>query len=232
MTQLKYLEDFCLAKHRSVCIEISSDEVIVDETIFYPQGGGQPCDTGIITNKNGEFQVTKVYLDENGIVHHLGNFIKGAFNSGDIVDLVIDKERRDLNTRLHSAGHLIDCAVEQLNLNYLKPTKGYHFPGGPSIEYEGAIENPETLLPQLQRAVNSLIAQKLPIQIDELTEAEAKKHGLFVPKGKSARIVGFKGFKACGCGGTHVKNSSEIGKIIIKKIKTKKGITKISYVLD
>ena len=54
---------------------------------------------------------------------------------------------------------------------------------------------------------------------------------IWAPPGKSARVVAFSGFEGCGCGGTHVKNTSEIGKVSIRKIKVKKGVTRIAYAI-
>jgi len=213
-TVLKYLSNSSLTEHAAVCLNVTEDEVILNETIFYPQGGGQPCDTGFITNNEAKFCVNKVFRDENGIVHHLGHFISNRFSQNEKVHLSIDVERRKLNSRLHSAGHLIDCAVEKLQLNNLIPTKGYHFPDGPSVEYQGVIDNKEELLPQLQKIIDELVSQNLLMEIRDIS---------------STRMVNFQGFKSCGCGGTHVTSSGEIGKITIRKIKCKKGITKISY---
>ena len=141
----------------------------------------------------------------------------------------IDQDKRILNAKLHSAGHLLDCAVTKLGIENLKPTKGFHFPDGPYVEYEGIVENPAELIPELEKTVNNLIAQDLKTEKTDLSPEEAEKQGVWAPPGKPARIVNFTGFSTCGCGGTHVNSASEIGKITIRKIKSKKGITKIAY---
>ena len=78
MTKLNYLDDTYLLESKATFIEIKENEkgkaVILDETIFYPQGGGQPADTGKIILDNNIFSVTDVRLDENGIVWHFGEF--------------------------------------------------------------------------------------------------------------------------------------------------------------
>jgi len=173
--------------------------------------------------------VSQVKLDSDGVVWHFGNFVSGNFNPNEEVTLKIDAVKRILNTKLHSAGHLIDCAVEKLAVPNLKPTKGFHFPEGPNIEYEGTVDNPENLLIELQKTVDKLIAQDLLLAVSDLTQEEAVLKGIFAPIGKKSRVINFKGFSICGCGGTHVISSGQIGKIVIKKIKCKKGITKISY---
>jgi Ser-tRNA(Ala) deacylase AlaX len=88
--------------------------LILEETIFHPQGGGQPSDVGIIENEEIIFKVEKASTVD-GHVEHLGEFSgDSTFKINDKVKLKVDKESRDLNTRLHSAGHLIDVAVRNI----------------------------------------------------------------------------------------------------------------------
>ena len=233
MTKLLYLENTYLFEEKAKILTLQNKDgrsgVILDQTIFYPQGGGQPADKGQIISKEAIFSVDDVRLDEDGTVWHFGEFEQGEFQKGDRVALKIDKQRRILNAKLHSAGHLLDCAVTQINLRDLTPIKGFHFPQGSYVEYQGQIENPADIIPELEKTVNELAIADLQIQKKDLSPAEAKTQGIWAPEGKSARIVNFANFTPCGCGGTHVLSSREIGKITIRKIKSKKGITRISY---
>ncbi len=236
MTKLNYLDDTYLFESSAILIELRENEkgkvIILDKTIFYPQGGGQPADHGEIISENAIFSVTDVRLNEDGTVWHFGKFKSGEFQKGDEVTLKIDKNRRILNTELHSAGHLLDCVVTKMRIENLKPTKGFHFPDGPYVEYDGTIENPVELIPELEKTINGLIKQDLKIEKNDLSPEEAREQGVWAPLGKPARIVGFAGFPTCGCGGTHVNSASEIGKVIIRKIKSKKGKTKIAYSIE
>ncbi|OJJ23208.1 hypothetical protein BKI52_02300 [marine bacterium AO1-C] len=233
MTQLDYLKDTFLFENSAQFLEIREHEkgaaIILSNTIFYPQGGGQPADQGQIIGSSGEFQVEDVRLDAEGIVWHFGSFTKGSFTSNENVILKINEERRISHAKIHSAGHLLDCAVEKLQLNQIIPTKGFHFPDGPYVEYEGVLENGAEMLPQIQTTLNEIITQNPAVVVKELTFEEAQQQGISAPPGKSARIVNFEGYAACGCGGTHMPNAQEIGKIQLRKIKSKKGKTKISY---
>lgn len=235
MTKLNYLNNPYLFESTSTFVELKEEDgrkaVILKETIFYPQGGGQPADTGEIVSENAVFFVEDTRLDENGTVWHFGEFEKGSFKEKEAVTLKIDKQKRILNAKLHSAGHLIDCAIEEMGIKNLKPTKGFHFPQGAYVEYEGVIENPNDIVLELENTVNDLIAKDLRLEKQDLTSKEAEERGIWSPAGKSARVVNFEGFSVCGCGGTHVNSSSEIQKINIRKIKCKKGKTKISYKL-
>ncbi len=233
MTKLNYLDNTYLFESEAVFVEMKENEkgkaVILDETIFYPQGGGQPADKGEIISGDNIFIVSDVRLDETGTVWHFGEFKNGDFKQGDKVILKIDKDRRILNAKLHSAGHLLDCAVSKMRIENLKPTKGFHFPDGPYVEYDGTIENSAEIIPVVQKNIDELIAQDLKIERKDLSQEEAENKGVYAPAGKSARVVNFVGFSICGCGGTHVNSASEIGKIIIRKIKSSQGKTKIAY---
>lgn len=234
MTTLEYLNDTYKFQLEAKVLEVKTTErglaVILDKTIFYPQGGGQPADHGKIYSENTVFMVSDVRMDETGTVFHFGEFESGNFNNGDLVKLEVDTDRRKLNARLHSAGHLIDIAAAKAGFG-LKAIKGYHFSDGPYIEYEGTIENPENYVSIIENVANSLVGENLALNVKEFSPEEARVKGLHAPEGKSARTVNFSGYQEVGCGGTHVKNSSEIDKIIIKKISSKKGNTKIAYSL-
>lgn len=236
MTKLNYLNDTYLFESEAIFLELRENEkgkaLILDETIFYPQGGGQPADTGEIISGDNIFTVSDVRLDEMGTVWHFGEFTNGEFNQGDTVILKIDKDRRILNARLHSAGHLLDCAISKMGIENLKPSKGFHFPDGPYVEYEGTIEDPAELIPVLQKTLDELINQNLPVERNDLSPEEAQAKEIWAPAGKAARVVNFTGFPICGCGGTHVNAASEIGKVIIKKMKSKQGNTKVAYLVE
>ena len=89
MTNLLYLNDTYLFKTCAKFIAIKESDkgtaVVLDQTIFYPQGGGQPADTGIILSGKNVFTVTDVRLDEQGIVWHFGTFTTDSFNKGEEV---------------------------------------------------------------------------------------------------------------------------------------------------
>ena len=172
MTQLLYLQDTYLFKSNSSILEIRALEdgrtaIILDQTIFYPQGGGQPCDIGTISTNQARYRVTDVRLDAYGDVHHIGTFETAQFVPGEQVDLEIDQDRRIRNAKLHSAGHLLDCAVAQLGLQ-IKPSKGYHFREGPYVEYEGEIASTPEMIQAIQTNIDALIEANLPVIIQEL----------------------------------------------------------------
>lgn len=108
-------------------------DIVLDQTCFYARGGGQDWDQGEIKSSSGVFIVEEVRLDEAGTVHHVGYFTHEPFRVGDDVACEVDHKRRSINTRLHSAAHVIDMAVADLGLDWVG-TKGQHYPHLSAVE--------------------------------------------------------------------------------------------------
>ncbi|MEK7583421.1 MAG: alanine--tRNA ligase-related protein [Patescibacteria group bacterium] len=235
-TKLIYPEDMQKLTHETCVMGISEEDgktvVLLDETIFYPQGGGQPYDQGVIENESGKFIVEEVRFVD-GVVRHIGHFEKGSFSTGQEVALKVDPERRALHARLHSAGHVLDMAVNELGLPWI-PGKGYHFPDGPYIEYDGSFEEAEkeNLQKQIESAANKFIAAGIQTSIQFMPKSEMHKVCAnvpdYLPEGKPARVVLYGTF-GVPCGGTHVANLKDIGHLMIRKISNKKGLIRVGY---
>lgn len=236
-TNLKYMDNMFLYEDTANIVAINEENgkkiFILDQSIFYPQGGGQPFDTGIIKKEGAEFKVEEVRF-ENGIVKHIGTITSGEFQTGDTVNLLIDQERRILNSRLHSAGHLIDAVVYLLNLD-LTPAKGYHFPDGPYVEYGGIIDEAkrEEIKSSIQNKVSEMIQEGYEVKSQYSAKSDLNKICSFIPEylpeNKPIRVITVYGELGLPCGGVHVQNINEIGKLEIKDLKSKKGNTRIRY---
>lgn len=210
----------CDAKVLDVQTDKDIVSIILDQTVFYPQGGGQPYDIGTISGGNVIFQVKEVrYID--GEVQHIGTFKSGSFKIDDNVSCEIDVDRRKINTRLHSVGHLIDLAVKELQRSWI-PMKGYHFPEGAYIEYGGDIKGEDTiqLAKDIEDKCNEIILRKIETRI-EFSDID-------VHDGKPLRTVYYGDF-GIDCGGTHVANLEDIGSVTIRKIKQDKDKIRVSY---
>ena len=221
-TKLLYLEDMCKLKSDAHIVHINQedglDRIVVDQTVFYPQGGGQPSDKGSIKNDNSVFDVQGVF-NEDGTIFHKGTFSQGApFTVGETVQLEVDPQLRDLHNKNHTAGHLVDYALYNLGYNLISG-KAYHFPQGPYVEYQGTLEQHEreALIPKLEKAVNDLIEQALPVHITRI-DNDPKKRAMSVDT-----------YQPILCGGTHVLNTKDIGHVTIRKIKNEKGNIRVSY---
>ncbi|MGE4752438.1 alanyl-tRNA editing protein [Yersinia enterocolitica] len=179
--------------------------VILLATIFHPQGGGQPSDTGYI----GDNQVLRVVHQQEQLVHYLAKPIEpGTYCAR------VDNERRLLNTRMHSAGHLIGNIGEGYGW---QPVKAHHWPGEGRVSFKRT-QNPQVLdIDIIQAALEQFIRQDLPRQISV--------QGDF-------REVGFGELSAYACGGTHVGSLHELGKVTVQSISEKKGVMSVNYRVD
>ncbi|HVW99594.1 MAG TPA: alanine--tRNA ligase-related protein [Candidatus Babeliaceae bacterium] len=220
-TRLIYLENVCQLDGKAQIIDIISgtdgQKIVLDQTVFYPQGGGQPSDKGTISNDNASFDVQHVILDE-GIAYHSGSFKHGHFSKGEQVELHVDLGLRNLHNKNHTAGHLIDYALTNLGYS-LAAGKAYHFPQGPYVEYQRTLEQHEReqLQRNLESEVNRLIQEELPVTITLLDNDPLK------------RVMLVNSYPPILCGGTHVLNTRDIGQVIIRKIKNEKGNLRVSY---
>ena len=155
----------------------------------------------------------------------------------------ISAPQRRLAARLHSAGHLLDLAVRSVVAD-LQPTvplvasKGYHFPDGPWVEYEGALASasPAAFQAAVQQACQPLLAADVPTTVREVDAAGCVAAGLapgdiaHLPAGTSVRIVAVgDASNVCPCGGTHVERAGEIGALVVTKVSSKKGKTRVCY---
>lgn len=243
-TQLTYLEDFDVITCNATIVSIEQVEdgridIQLDKTCFYPRGGGQDWDTGTMTSNNGlaKFEVQEVRLDEKGIAHHIGIYQSGDMNVNDAVSCSVDVGRREVNTRLHSAGHVVDMAVDRLGLPWVAG-KGAHYPHMSFVEYDAEIspEEAEVIQKDIQRIANDIIAKGSRNEIRFMPVSEmhtvCKHVPDTIPTNKPARVVLYGDTFGIPCGGTHVKDVHDIGRITISKVKSRKGVTKVSYTVE
>ncbi|EAW15358.1 putative alanine--tRNA ligase [Aspergillus clavatus NRRL 1] len=224
-----------------------ADHVIVTEqTIFHPQGGGQPSDEGHITGPLGAiFTVAAVRMDavRNGQVLHFGHFndTSAVFTEGATVEQTINADKRVFYSRLHTAGHVLGAAVKHLlakEVEGLKELKASHFPESAACEFQGLIDG--KWKEPVQRKVDELIAAKLPVQVEWWDEEEFRRRGMerlipdqsLVAPGEKFRVVNIVGADVYPCGGTHVDTTDQCGTTTVRKITRKTGNSKVSYTVN
>lgn len=179
--------------------------VVLQSSIFHPQGGGQPFDTGWL----GQSTVLKVVQEAERIVHYVDQPV--ALGP---VQARVDGQRRTLHTRLHSAGHLIGNAGETLGW---MPIKAHHWPGEGKISFIRGESAQDMQADALQEQVNQWIGADLP------------RH---MTLDGGTREVGFGDLPAYACGGTHVKTLAQVGQVTILGLSEKKGTLSVRYSLD
>ncbi|OUD12286.1 alanine--tRNA ligase-related protein [Thioflexithrix psekupsensis] len=237
-TQLKYLEDTYADTDKATVLRVGQDErgayMVLDQTIFYPQGGGQPTDTGHIEIEQAVIAVSFVGFNQGEVLHYISE-VPSHFEAlvGQSCELRVDKAQRLKYAKLHTAGHLIAAIVDGQR-GPLRAMKGFHFDDGPYVEFEGKPDgDAESLLATVQTEANTLIQQNLPVVAEMVTYDELKQRcwqiPSYLPEDKPLRVVAIGALDAVPCGGTHVSSLAELGSLSLIKIKSKKGNTKISY---
>ncbi len=223
-TYRKYYEDTHLYSLDSKVVSVGEENdekyVVFDQTIFHPQGGGQPDDKGSFTINGNEYLVTKLvapkdpYASPYTIKHFYSDEDSVSVEAGMQAVQKIDENSRLLFARLHSAGHLLAYAAEEIYPD-LKAIVGNHFPKTSFVLFKGtSLPNKEEFKSKVSELVNKLTLQDLSVTNNWNV---------------SPRTVQFGELAAHGCGGTHVKSSAEIGLFIIRSIKTEKGNLKVGY---
>lgn len=179
--------------------------VVLRATLFHPQGGGQPCDTGWI----GESQVLRVVQEPERIIH----FVDRPVALG-MTCIRIDEQRRNFNTRMHSAGHLIGHFVQALGW---MPIKAHHWPNEGRVQFKPGDAAQEVDVETVQTGIEQWIESDLP-RLTSLREG--------------AREIGFGELPAYGCGGTHVRSLKDLGTVTIASLSQKKGTLSVHYNVD
>ncbi|CEK34835.1 alanyl-tRNA ligase,Alanine--tRNA ligase,alanyl-tRNA synthetase,Alanyl-tRNA synthetase,alanine--tRNA ligase,tRNA synthetases class II (A) [[Clostridium] sordellii] len=195
------------------------DEVIIvlDKTAFYPEGGGQVGDKGLLVNKNEDVVVEVIDTKKgpNNTIKHICVVKSGMINVGDVVYTKVDKEVRLASARNHSATHILH--------KVLKEVLGEH------VNQAGSLVTPERLrfdvthfeaiskdeLKVIEEKVNDMIFEALDITCENMSMTEASNKGataLFGEKyGDEVRVVSMGEYSIELCGGTHLTNTSQIG---------------------
>ena len=194
--------------------------VVLDQSPFYAEMGGQVADHGTITADGVVFTVADVQKNKGGKFMHYGRLAQGVLHVGDTVHAAIDMERRKAIQRAHSTTHLLDAA--------LKKVLGDH------VHQAGSLVEPDRLrfdfthfeaispeeLRQVEELVNDAVLEGYPVVTEVLPIEEAKKKGavaMFGEKyGETVRVVEMSGFSVEFCGGTHVDNTAKAGPFRIK----------------
>lgn len=228
-----------------------------EETIFHVQGGGQPSDTGSMTLDTQEdnhdnvplFEVLSVRRGGNGAIHHHGRITTNStkdfpssstpetklLKHGTTVSQKIDSEKRDLYSRIHTAGHLLGTAVRQhsTQIPNFEELRGQHFPDAAWVEFRGKIRN--ELIEPIQKTTHELVARDLAVQISWLSETEMREKQICVPEdfpyfsAEGTRVVEIEGWGGYPCSGTHVSSTAVLGRVVITRVSVKKGVSKVYY---
>ena len=202
--------------------ELNDEEgdIIVRETPFYAESGGQIADTGFITNDNFEGKVLNVTKAPNKQHLHHVSVLFGELKVGDKVTLKIDTYRRKLITRNHSSVHLLQSALMEVLGNHINQKGSYVSDEYIHFDFSHFAKMSEEEIATVEKKVNTWISEAIEEETKVLSIDEARKIGakaLFDEKyGDVVRVVCFGETSKEFCGGTHVKNTQDIGLFVIE----------------
>jgi misacylated tRNA(Ala) deacylase len=224
VTRELFLEDSYLREFRTGVKKLDGREVALEETAFFPGGGGQPADKGTLGIGPVNAAVVDARREGGGIVHVLDRAIPDTVKE---LKGALDWERRYAHMRHHTALHVLsgviwksfDAKVTGGQMRADRARMDFSFPGEWTAEVVGEIE----------RLTNEALAENRPVKVYELPREEALENpdlirtqvNLVPERVKTVRIVEIEGLDTQADGGTHVANTREVGKIEITAHKSK-----------
>ena len=239
-TFVGYNQTTCIGKviglfKNGVKVEEISDhgEVIVDMTPFYATMGGQECDHGTISNTSFNGNVVDVRKAPHKQALHFIEVQNGSVKLGDEVTLTIDMARRNATCANHSVTHLLQAALRDVVGTHVQQAGSFNCPDYMRFDFTHYEKISETDLKKIEAIVNEQIAKHLDVAT-EVMDIESAKHSgataLFDEKYEDeVRVVSMGDFSKELCGGTHVKNTAEIGMFkIVSEESVGSGIRRIT----
>jgi alanyl-tRNA synthetase len=194
----KYYQDPYLKEFDTTVVNVNNTTIQLEDTIFYPTGGGQPHDTGTINTNS-----VKDVFEKDGTIFHVVEISESSFTSGDAVHCVLNWDYRYTIMRMHSALHLLYCVAE--DILGISASAGSNVDAKKSrldLVYDEVID--QETREKLNKEFSDVVDEERPIEI----WWDGKK-----------RFVKIEGYPAMPCGGLHTKTTKEIGHL--KKLKRK-----------
>jgi misacylated tRNA(Ala) deacylase len=220
MTEELFRADSYLRECDAVVASVSDAGITLDRTVFYPMGGGQPGDTGVIRWPSGSATIVDTRYGDGGTIVHLVDEDSPLPAVGDRVHLEIDWERRYRHMRMHTAMHLLGAVLQYGvtggNISGEKSRLDFDMEDTVDKEAVGA-------------AMQELVAADHRVSCRWITDEELDANPALVrtmsvqpPRGKGRiRLLEIEGVDLQPCGGTHLRSTAEVGKVRIGKVEKK-----------
>ncbi|WP_223474581.1 alanine--tRNA ligase [Faecalibacterium prausnitzii] len=209
--------------------------VVLDQTPFYAEMGGQAADHGVLNSAECSLRVLDVKKTPKGYYVHTCVLESGIVKVGDVLTAQVDKGYRMAIARNHTATHLLQAALREVLGDHVHQAGSYQDASITHFDFTHfSAVTPEELA-RVQKIVNDKIFDSMNVTVQEMPVEEAKKLGamaLFGEKyGKVVRVVDIEGWSTEFCGGTHVKNTAQIGGFkIVSESSVAAGIRRIEAV--
>lgn len=229
-TEALYQQDAYQRSCEAGVVESGSAGIVLDRTVFYPLGGGQPGDAGVLRAKDGrEWRIVDTRKGEAGRILHVPDANDALPEPGLAVTAVLDWERRHAHMRMHSCLHLLGAVLR------------YGVTGGQIAADKGRLDfdtQDDIDRDRVTAAVNALIAANHPVGSRWITDEELDRQPELVrtmsvqpPRGVGRiRLLDIDGVDLQPCGGTHVRTTGEIGPVVVTKVENKGKRNKRVYV--
>ena len=208
-------------------------ELVLEETPFYPEGGGQIGDRGIIESEEGAmFLVEDTQKPTDGVIIHRGKLIKGNLRVGDRVRAKVDKVRREDIMRHHTSTHLLHATLKNRLGNHVKQAGSLVADSYMRFDFTHFEPLSWSDLEDIEKEINRIIRENREVTVKEMDYEKAINSGaiaIFEEKyGDTVRVVEVKDYSKELCGGTHVKRTGDIGYFkIISEMSVGAGVRRI-----
>jgi misacylated tRNA(Ala) deacylase len=230
MTEWLFQQDAYLQRCTARVVESSADGVVLDRTVFYPLGGGQPGDTGTLATADGrQWRVIDTRKGEAGrIVHKLADGAPPPA-AGDELEAILDWDRRYLHMRMHTGLHLLGSVLR------FGVTGGQIAADRSRLDFD---TQDEIFPARVDEALRSLVAADHPLTCSWITDEELDRQPELIrtmsvqpPRGAGRiRLLEIAGTDLQPCGGTHVRSTGEVGRLVVSKVENKGKHNKRVYV--
>jgi len=231
-TELLYYPHPKMKEFDAEIIGTDEDRIILNRTAFYPEGGGQECDTGILECDKGVMKVLSVEKYGRVVVHRVDRVLATA---GPVHGKIDWQRRMDL-TRHHTATHIINAAARRVLGRHVWQAGAHKSPEIARLDITHYRHLSEEEFYEIERLANEIVQQDIPMNLGFMSREEAERRYGFtlyqggVVPGKELRIVEIPGVDVEACGGTHCERTGEVA--VIKLIRTKRiqdGVLRIEF---
>lgn len=227
----KQPEDFTF---EAVVLDVFDNKVVLDQTLFYPEGGGQPTDKGKLVTDNEIHDVINVQNHHGVVVHEVDD--SEDITKGDVVEGRVEEERRKKHRRHHTATHLILGASKRVLGNHVWQTGSELSEGKARLDLTHYKNISDRELKEIEWEANKLVMENRKVSKQWIDRNEAQeKHGFELyqggaPRGKEIRVVEVEDWNVQACGGTHVDKTGEIGPIkVLGTESIQDGVIRINF---
>jgi alanyl-tRNA synthetase len=211
------------------------NHLVLDQTVFYPESGGQVADHGVIMDSSGtEYHVVDAQKVKGVIIHILDK--EPRLMEGDVVRCKVDKDRRRQLTQHHTSTHIIAAAARAVLGKHVWQAGAHKDVDKAHLDITHYERITQEQLDSIERIANEIVERSIPLDIKEMARGEAEaKYGFQLyqggaPPGKIVRVVSIPGVDTELCGGTHLSNTAEAGLIkIIKEERIQDGVNRITF---